>query len=92
MMQETIVALVVAYAVAVVLRRYAPKAARSWMARNATKFGWHALAGKIVKPADDGASCANGCGSCSSCGPDSAKSVEEKSTISVESLKRTISR
>ena len=95
MMQETIVALIVLCAAAAVLRRYAPRfvkrAARSWSARLAGQFGWHALAAKIAENADDGASCGNGCGNCGSCGTDPANPVEQN-TISAEALKRTIPR
>jgi hypothetical protein len=96
MMQEAIVTLIVFCAAVVVLKRYAPKtvkqAVRSWSARTAASLGWHAIAARIIEKAEDGASCGNGCGSCGSCSPATTESAEKKSTISVEALKRTISR
>ncbi|HSY30177.1 MAG TPA: DUF6587 family protein [Burkholderiaceae bacterium] len=96
MMQEAIVALIVLCATIVVLKRYAPKtvkqAVRSWATRAVTKLGWQALAAKIAKKAEDGASCGSGCGSCGACGSDSTNPAERQSTISAEALKQTIQR
>jgi len=101
-MQEAIVTLIVFYAAIVVARRYAPnalkRASRSWASRTASKVGWHALAAKITKKAENGASCGSGCGSCGSCGTNSNTNIaanataENESSISVDALKRTIPR
>jgi hypothetical protein len=97
MMQEIIVALIVLCAAVAVLKRYAPKAlkqwARSWGARTARRIGWLALAERIERQAQAGASCADGCGTCGNCGSaGQAAPVEKQTVISVESLKQTIRR
>jgi len=96
MMQEIIVAIIVAFAAIAVLRRYAPRsvkqALRVHSVRLATRFGWHKTAAKLGEPAENGGSCGSGCGSCGSCGDTSTKSNASTTTVSVEALKRTIQR
>jgi hypothetical protein len=96
MMQEFIVAVIVACAAVAVLKRYAPKAlkqvARSWSARAATRIGWLALAERIERQAQAGASCANGCGTCGNCGANGNPSTAKQAIVTLESLKQTIRR
>ena len=96
-MQGIIVAVIVAYAAFVVLRRYTPKPirqfVRAWSVKIATRMGWQSMAAKLSEQAEAGASCGNGCGSCGNCGPSThASEKQSTSTISVEALKRTIAR
>ena len=85
MMQEAIVAVIVICAAFAVINRYAPKAvkriARSWSARTAIRFGRHALAAKIERQAQAGASCGDGCGACGNCGSKSKMTVIEKPLV-----------
>jgi hypothetical protein len=96
MMQEIIVAVIVAAAAFAVLRRYAPRsvkqALRSHSVRLATSLGWHSIAAKLRARAENGAACGSGCGSCGSCGDTPAKQNTSSTSISVDALKRTIQR
>jgi hypothetical protein len=93
-MQEVIVAIIVAYAAFVVVRRYAPKSAklrmRGLMVRSAGKLGWGGMAQRLADEVQD-TSCSDGCNTCGGCG--SATPTSEKQfTITPEALKRTILR
>jgi len=95
-MQESIVALIVAYAAWVVARRYAPKPVRQWIrawtVRVATRLGWTRIAA-MVDVSDSGASsCADACGACGSCDSGGAKPGVKQSAITPEALKQTIKR
>lgn len=94
-MQEAIVAIIVAFAVWSVLKRYAPKALRqachTWTARMARRLGWRTLEQRIEAKAQADASCADGCGACKSCGPVTV-APEARSAITPENLKLTIRR
>jgi hypothetical protein len=92
MMQEAIVAVIVAYAVWVVAKRYAPKPVRLALANLATRaalwLGWNRLAAKFEpKPQVSSA-----CGSCGGCGSASSKTSGQRFTMTPEALKRTIIR
>lgn len=95
-MQESIVALIVAYAAWVVARRYAPKSvrqwARAWAVRVATRLGWTRIAAKFDVSDSSASSCAEGCGTCGSCGSAGAKSAVKQFVITPEALKKTIKR
>jgi hypothetical protein len=100
MMQETIVALIVAYAAWAVAKRYAPKLLRAWVrstaATAAKRVGLVRFADKLqaASPAS-ASSCGDGCGTCGGCSPaDSTKSNPKagRHSMSVEQLRRTIPR
>ena len=96
MIQESIVALIVAYAAWVVAKRYAPKPlrqrVRAWTVKAATRLGWTRIAAKF-DAADSGASsCADGCGTCGGCGSDDTTPAAKQFTITPEALQRTILR
>jgi hypothetical protein len=95
MMQQIVVALIVACAAVAVLQRYAPKAfkraARISTVRAAKAIGWQSLADKLAQQAETGASCGDGCGSCGNCGTTSAPGPALTS-IPVEKLKETLRR
>ena len=94
MTQEIAVGLIVAVAAIVVLRRYAPqalkRAARIVAVRLARALGWRALAERLARPAETGASCGDGCGTCGNCGTKAAPG--HSTTIPVEELKKTLRR
>jgi len=93
MTQEIIAAIIVACASFVVIKRFAPRSAKhallSLLRRVLTRMGWNVLAIKIGKQSQTESSCASGCGKC---GTDAADSKDNKTFISLESLKRTIRR
>jgi hypothetical protein len=94
MMQESIVAVIVAYAVWVVAKRYAPKslrrALRAWIERTAMRFGWTGIAAKLEAKRQAEAACASGCGACGGCASgDAASAAKKQFTITPEALKRT---
>jgi hypothetical protein len=93
-MQEIIVALIVLCASVAVFRRYAPKSwrklARIGAVRLATALSMPALAARISRQAEAGASCGDGCGSCGNCSTSTPAKNSASGAISVEALKRTI--
>jgi hypothetical protein len=95
MMQEVIVAVIVAGAVWVVAKRYAPKSvqisARMWFARILKKLHLNGAASKLEAAAQARAS-ASGCGSCGACSTAGATPAEKQFTITPEELKRTAHR
>lgn len=99
-MQEMIVALIVAYAAWVVVKRYAPKALRMRVrvvaASAARQAGLASWAAKL-ETAPYASSCSDSCGTCGGCASDvSSKSDLVATTvqhgITVEQLRRTIRR
>jgi hypothetical protein len=96
MMQESIVALIVAYAAWVVARRYAPKPVRQWVrawkVRVATRLGWTRIAAKFDVSDSGASSCADGCGTCGSCDSAGTKPAVKQFAITPEALKQTIKR
>ncbi len=97
-MQELIVAIIVACAAVVVLKRYAPKVVKQQVAlvgaraRRDADVDWHALAARIERQAQAGASCADGCGTCGNCGANGNPSTAKQAIVTLESLKQTIRR
>jgi hypothetical protein len=95
-MQEWIVAVIVACAVWAVAKRYLPKAARQavrrWSARAASRLGWSWMASRLEATAEAGSSCADGCGTCGSCGSSGAPPTDAQFAITPEALKRTARR
>ncbi len=95
-MQEIIVAVFVLCASVAVFRRYAPKSwrrlARIGAVRLATALALPALAARIAQQAEAGASCGDGCGSCGNCATTTPAKSGATGSISVEALRRTISR
>lgn len=94
-MQSVIVALAVAVATGFLAWRYAPyvlrRAGRSWLAKAARHFGWTALEKRIEAKAQPASSCADGCGSCGGCKPETRAS-EDQSAITLEELRKTARR
>ena len=98
-MQQSIVAIIVAYAVWAVLKRYAPKALRqamrAWAERAATRFGWTGMAAKLAVRGQAAAACESGCGACGGCAAadtDAPGADAKQFTITPEALKRTAPR
>ena len=100
-MQEMIVALIVAYAAWVVVKRYAPKALRTRVrgsvASAARQAGLASWAAKLETVPYASSSCSDSCGTCGGCAPDvSSKPDPDAATvqhgITVEQLRRTIPR
>jgi hypothetical protein len=99
-MQEFVVAMIVAYAAWAVAKRYAPKTLRAWArattADLAMRVGLVAFAARLqTTPAQSSSSCSDGCGTCDGCSPESSPKPDAKTGpqgISVEQLRRTISR
>jgi hypothetical protein len=81
-MQEAIVAIIVACASWVVLKRYAPKTLKQAMriqaARACKTMGWKWAETRIESGSDAGGSCADGCGPCGGCGTKPAPGAEQK--------------
>jgi hypothetical protein len=100
MMQELIVAMIVAYATWAVSKRYAPKALRAWArsttANAARRAGFAVLADRLQNaPAPSSSSCSDGCDTCNNCSTTGSAKPDAKTgaqSISVEQLRRTISR
>lgn len=94
-MQEVIVAVIVAGAVWVVAKRYAPKslqiAARMWFAQVLKKLHLNEAASKLEAAAKARAN-AGGCGSCGACSTTGSTPAEKQFTITPEELKRTARR
>lgn len=94
-MQEWIVAVIVAYAAWVVLKRYMPKAVkqtvRMQIARTAKKLGWGKVASKFELDGTQQpvSSCADGCGTCGGCGSKDTSPVEKQSTAVLKVVRRT---
>lgn len=94
-MQEAIVAVIVASAVWVVAKRYAPKSVqitvRMWIAHILKKFHLNGAADKLEAAAQARAN-ASGCGSCGACSTTGSSPAEKQFTITPEELKRTARR
>jgi hypothetical protein len=92
MMQEAIVAVIVAAAVWVVAKRYAPKnvqiIVRLWFAHMLKKLHLNGAATKLEAAAQARAS-ASGCGSCGACGTTPAT---KQFTVTVKELRQTARR
>ena len=95
-MQETIVALIVAYAAWVVAKRYMPKAIRQTVRASivvaAKRLGWNSVAHKFEMEIQPAPACADACSTCGGCGATDTTPEKKQLTISVEALKRTASR
>jgi hypothetical protein len=95
MMQQVLVALIVACAFFAVARRYMPRALRQMLRRRiahaASRLGWHGVARKLETAAPAAPSCADGCDTCGGCSSGDAPK-ERRSGITPEELKRTASR
>ncbi len=76
MMQNLVVALMVAAAAVYVARRYAPKRltrkTSAWLAAMLAGIGWGRAAEVLSRESPAGKSCGSGCGSCGACGDESA--------------------
>lgn len=90
-MQEWIVAIIVACAAWVVVKRYMPKTVthtvRMQIARAAKKLGWSRIARKFELQTQT-AACADGCSTCGGCGSQEAPPVEKQSATMVKILRR----
>ena len=95
MMQEFIVALIVAIATWAVVKRYMPqplrRICRAWIADNTARLGWEWLARKMRSNTPAASSCADGCGNCNGCGPVPG-TPDRRDTMTPDALKRTIRR
>lgn len=94
-MQETLVGIIVAGAIWVVVKRFAPRTAqitaRMCFARVLKNFGWLDTARKLEAAADLLAG-ASGCGGCGSCSTVKARPETKQFSITPEQLKRTARR
>jgi hypothetical protein len=92
MMQEWIVAAIVACSAWAVLMRYAPlpvrRGLRGLAARACKRIGLTGMAAKLADANTGASSCADGCGSCGGCGP----STSAQAGTSLEKLKQTARR
>jgi hypothetical protein len=93
MMQESIVAVIVAVSAWVVVKRFMPPAWQriiaGWSVRAARAAGWSGLAGKLEARTRQRPDSAGACGTCGNCGTADKAPVAKKFAVTPEALKRT---